>query len=427
MKELLYEWNPWWNKECSFNEVKRDLLNRLTAWVERKEIVAVIGGRRCGKTTLLYELIDWLINNRKVPPENIVFIKADDERANKENLINNALSEYEKWKKPKGRMFIFIDEIQELNDWQKTLKRIYDLEGKNKKIFISGSNASLLREELGHLLAGRNAYFELFPFSFRECLRANNITVSNEDDVIKNKAAIRNTFADYVSFGGYPEVVLERDEKRREELVHYHFDSIIFRDVVKRKKVRNTEKLVRIVDLYLQQISSLVNFSNIAKLVNLTTDSVTEYTKYLEEAYLIFANNVFAESLKKQFINPKKIYCIDTGMRRIVGFTFSQDAGRMEENITFIELKRRGYKTFYWAEKNECDILVSKGKDIIQAIQVCYELTPENREREIKGLIEAMEKFHLKEGTILTDNQTEKITIKEKTINCTPLWRWLIS
>ena len=267
----------------------------------------------------------------------------------------------------------------------------------------------------------------MFPFSFRECLRANNITVSNEDDVIKNKAAIRNTFADYVSFGGYPEVVLERDEKRREELVHYHFDSIIFRDVVKRKKVRNTEKLVRIVDLYLQQISSLVNFSNIAKLVNLTTDSVTEYTKYLEEAYLIFANNVFAESLKKQFINPKKIYCIDTGMRRIVGFTFSQDAGRMEENITFIELKRRGYKTFYWAEKNECDILVSKGKDIIQAIQVCYELTPENREREIKGLIEAMEKFHLKEGTILTDNQTEKITIKEKTINCTPLWRWLIS
>jgi len=321
--------------------------------------------------------------------------------------------------------FVFIDEIHEIPEWQKTLKRIYDLEQENKKIFISGSNASLLKEELSYLLTGRFAYFELFPFSFKEFLQAHSVYIKSDADIIRQKNTLRNLLIPYIEFGGFPEIVLEKDKDRKEELLRFYFESILYRDIVKRKNIRSVDKLDRLVKWYLQNISSYVNYEKLGKFCELSTDTIGEYTRYFDDAYLIFVVNILAFSLKKQFVNPKKIYCIDTGIRRLVGFVFSDDAGKMYENIVFTHLKRTGKSIYYWKNKYECDFLVQRRKNVEQVIQVSYDLTS-TREREINGLVEAMKQFHVRKGIVITQDYEVKETIDRKEIEFIPLWKWLL-
>ncbi len=422
MKDILYEWNPWWSGNYTFKGISREKIKDIIPWITRKEIISILGVRRSGKTTILFEIIEFLINN-KTNSKNILFIKADDDRIKKEELIDLALDEYQKLINPDLNIFVFIDEIQEIKDWQKTLKRIYDLHPEFK-LFITGSNASLLKEELGSFLAGRFSYFEIFPFNFREFLQANKVLLKNEKDIINNKNKIRNLLIEYVSYGSFPEVSLEKDEKIKKELINFYFDSIFYRDILKRKEIRNTDKLDKLAKYYLQNISSFSNFTKVAKLLELTTDSIVEYTRALEDAYLIFSINLFEFSYKKQIINPKKIYCVDTGIRNIVGFKFSEDIGKLYENIVFILLKRTTKEIYYWKNKYECDFIVKNGKNL-SAIQVCYDINS-SKERELKGIIEALREFKIKEGLIITDNYEAEERLEGKIIKFIPLWKWLL-
>jgi predicted AAA+ superfamily ATPase len=425
MKDILFDWNPWWEETYHFKKVKRDIFQHIKQWIKRKEIIAIFGVRRSGKTTELFEIIDYLIHEQNVNRENILFIKADDDRVEKKELINKALDEYITWKNPKGRIYVFIDEIQEIPEWQKTLKRIYDLEQENKKIFISGSNASLLKEELSYLLTGRFAYFELYPFTFKEFLRAQGITIKNETEIIRQKNTIRNLFLTYIEYGGFPEIVLEKNKERKEELLRFYFESILYRDIVKRKNIRNVEKLDRMVKWYLQNISTYVNYEKLGEYCELSTDSIGEYTRYLEDAYLIFVINIFAYSLKKQFVNPKKIYCVDPGIRRIVGFQFSDDVGKLYENIVFNHLKQTGKSIYYWKGKRECDFVIQNKKKIEQVIQVSYNIH-ESKEREINGILEAMKQFKISKGVIINQDYEAKKSIDGNTVEFVPLWKWLL-
>ncbi|MHA1550175.1 MAG: ATP-binding protein [Alphaproteobacteria bacterium] len=421
-KEILFEWNPWWTKGYKFEGITRDILTNLIPWIKRKEIISITGVRRAGKTTLMYETIDYLIK-KKINPKNILFIKADDDRVETEELIDESFKEYQRWINPQSKIFIFIDEIQEIKKWQKTLKRIYD-SNSDIKIFVSGSNASILKEDLSTLLAGRTAYFEVFPFSFLEFLKSRKIIIKNEFDCIKHKNEIKHLLTKFVENGSFPEVALEKDEKLKKELVRYYFDSIFYRDIIKKRKIRNPEKLEKLIKYYLQNVSNLANFTKISKPLELTTDSVGEYTKYLGDAYLIFHINLFEFSYKKQIINPKKIYCVDTGIRNIIGFNFSEDVGRLYENIVFIGLRKKFNEIFYWRNKNECDFIVKDGKKLT-AIQVCYDIK-KIKERELKGLLEAIDNFKLKKGLIITDDFEAEEIIDNKKIKYLPLWKWLI-
>ncbi|MBI4154804.1 ATP-binding protein [Candidatus Woesearchaeota archaeon] len=423
MRDVIIEWNPWWGKGYTFLGIKREKLYDLLPWFRRKEIISIVGVRRAGKTTLLFEIIDHLIRNEEVNNNNILFIKADDDRIDSIGLIDKSIDEYEKLINPEGKIFVFIDEIQEIKEWQKTLKRIYDLRGGNIKIFISGSNASLLREELSSL-AGRYAYFELFPFTFSEFLQTKGLIIKNKFEFMQERNKIRHFFIEYLTYGAFPEVTLEKDEKIKSELVKFYFDSIFYRDIIKRKGIRNPAKLEKLVKYFLQNISNLANFTKISKILELTTDSVSEYTKALEDAYLIFVVNLFEFSYKKQIINPKKIYCVDLGIRNIVGFKFSEDIGRLYENMVFIHLRRKAKEIFYWANKFECDFIIKDGKKL-EAIQVCYDLI-KSKNRELSGLLDALQHFKLKEGTILTENYEGEEKIKEKKIKYIPLWKWLL-
>lgn len=423
MEHILLEWNPWWEKEYIFQGIRREKLPDILPWLTRREIISIMGVRRSGKTTLLFEIIGHLLHKEKIPPKNIFFIKADDERLSSERILDNALDEYYKMQNPVGKLFLFIDEIQEIPGWQKTLKRIYDLQ-RDTKIFISGSNSSLMNQELSSLLAGRYASFELFPFTFSEFLQVKGIIIKADQSPVHYRNAIRHILPEYLSFGAFPEVILESDEKIKRELIRFYFDSIFYRDVIKRKNLRNPVKVEKLVKYFLQNISNLANFTKIGRGLELSPDSVGEYVRALEDAYLIFSMNILDFSYKKQVINPKKIYCVDTGIRNITGFTFSEDAGRIYENIVYITLRRKEKEIFYWIGKKECDFIIKRG-NAYEAIQVCYDLK-NTEEKEVRGLLDALHHFKLSKGAIITENIEKEEEKEGKKIRFIPLWKWLL-
>jgi predicted AAA+ superfamily ATPase len=169
------------------------------------------------------------------------------------------------------------------------------------------------------------------------------------------------------------------------------------------------------------------SYNSLRKIFKLgSVNSAISFVSFFEDSYMLFTVPKFDYSYKKQVINPKKVYSIDNGFSNINSASFSEDKGRMLENLAFLNL-RRGYREiFYFQEKGECDFVVKEREKIIQAIQVCYNLTEQNKERELNGLIEALNKFKLKEGLILTYNQADEFKIKSKTIKVIPVWRWLL-
>ena len=182
-----------------------------------------------------------------------------------------------------------------------------------------------------------------------------------------------------------------------------------------------------LVHLAVNSISKEISFNSIKKLLGLgSPTTVKEYFDYLENSFLVFLVPKFDYSLKKQVYSNKKVYAIDNGLAVYLGFRFSEDNGKLLENLVFIELKRRKKEIYYYAGKKECDFVMRDGIKIKEAVQVCFELSDENKEREIKGLLEAMEKFKLKEGLILTYDQEESLKKESKIIKVLPVWKWLL-
>ncbi len=429
-KEILVEWNPHWKKKARLKLIERELVKDIEQWLKRKEILGFIGVRRSGKTTLMSILISRL--SSKIPPENILFVKCDDDRVPKENLIDESIKNYRELINPRGKIFVFIDEVQEVDNWENTLKRIYDLE-KNMKIIISGSNFSMLKEDFSYRLAGRIAYFEVYPLSFKEFLKT-RLTIKDKISAISKKNEIKHHLFEYMELGGFPEVVLESDPVIKKQLLQFYFDTIIYRDIIKKRDIRNAAKMEKMVNLLLQNISNTMNFSKVGKDISLSVDTVGEYAGFLKDAYLVFNVPVGSYSVKAQEINPKKIYCIDSGIRNIKGFRFSLDYGRISENIVFIELKRRNFsdplsRIFYWHDKKqrETDFLVMNELKIIEAIQVCWDISqPEVREREVEGLLYALNEFDLDSGLIITEDYEGEEIIGDKRVIFIPLWFWLM-
>ncbi|MDO9528200.1 MAG: ATP-binding protein [Syntrophales bacterium] len=365
---------------------------------------------------------------RRSKKQNILFLNFEDDRFAEFTTADfqplyEAFLEVES---PVGRKYFFLDEIQNLPGWHRWVNRLYEFE--DIKLFITGSNSSILGGEAATVLTGRNRIMELYPFSFRELLRANDLSVEDRDFLITEKRVeIARLFNDYLVFGGFPEVVKSQDTS----LLQEYFRDIIFRDVVTRYSVRNVRE-IRELALYLASnlscMSSYKKLRDVISVNSLTT--VKNYIGYFEDVYLFFAAGLFDYSLKRQMYNPSKMYCVDHAIASSIAFKFSEDIGRTIENIVFIELKRRGLEVYYWKDKKgrECDFLIKKGRTITEAVQVSSNIsTMDTRDREITGAIAAAEEFGLKEVKMLTTEDLGSETVKGIKIQYIPIWRWLCS
>jgi len=378
--------------------IKREKLSKINFKVPHAIIIS--GIRRCGKSTLLRQII----NTRK----NFYYLNFEDPK-----LVNFELSDFDKLDKifmeEYGEHgYYFFDEIQNIKKWEIYVRSLLD---RNKKVIITGSNSSLLSRELGTRLTGRHIRYELFPFSYREMLTFK-----------KTKAGI-NSFKEYMNFGGFPEYIKYSKAEILEELLN----DILLRDIVVRYKLRSSKTVKELAIYLLSNIGREISYNKLKKTFNLgSTNTITSFISYFEDSYLLFTLSRFDYSIKKQIINPKKIYSIDNGMCSVNSISFSSDKGRMLENIVFINLRHNYKNLFYFRENKECDFIIKSKNKIKDAIQVCYKLNKDNKDREISGLIEAMNKFKLKKGLILTYNQNDKFVIHGNTIIVKPVWEWLM-
>lgn len=378
--------------------IPRELMSQIK--LQNKFAIIISGIQRSGKSTLMKTLA------KKIGC--FYYLNFEDPR-----LAGFELNDFERLEEIFGKVYgksdyFFFDEVQLVDRWEFYIRKLL---GQNKFAVITGSNASLLSRELGTKLTGRNLRYELFPFSYSEFLS------------FLGKTKSLKSFEEYLVDGGFPEYLFLKEPKILQDLL---IDTL-FRDIAIRHKIRNVKQLHELAVFLITNATKDFSYNNLRKMFNLgSTNSVSKFISFLEESYLVFTLPKFDYSLKKQAVNPKKIYIIDNGFIVQNSKSFSDDYGQLLENLVFISLKSRQNDLFYFREKNECDFLVRAGVKIREAYQVCYKLDDFNKEREINGLMEALEKFNLTEGTILTLNQSDKLKIKDKTILIKPVWEWLI-
>ncbi|MBU1203497.1 MAG: ATP-binding protein [Nanoarchaeota archaeon] len=397
-------------------------------------ITTIIGPRRAGKTYLCFKKIKELLKEA-IPKNNILYINFEDEKLigsdakDLDELLNKfyELSEINK----KYDIYLFLDEVHIVKNWDVWVRRINEMH-KNIKIILTGSSSKLLSREISTRLRGRVLSIELYPLSFKEYLNWGEInydikTLSNSKDRFK----IKKEFKKYLTEGGYP-AILTNKEIDSSTILQRQFETVIFRDIVERHNIKEIKKLRILAKLLFESVTKEISYNRLSNKLkslgfNISKNTIIEYISYFEDAYLFFQNLKYEYSLTKQLGSIKKVYCIDNGVLNSVSFKFSEDIGRLMENLVYVELKRRGKEIFYHKKNYECDFLVKEKNKITEVIQVTKELNDENSKREFGGLIEALEKYKLKMGTIITKDTEKEERIKGKMIKVTPIWKWLLT
>lgn len=359
----------------------------------------ISGIRRCGKSTLLNQLI-------KSRYEDAFFINFDDPR-----LFEFEINDFQildlHIKENKAKTLLF-DEIQVINGWEIYVRQKLD---EGYKVIITGSNASLLSQELGTRLTGRHLSKELFPFSYREFNNFYRLE-SNSESLQK-----------YLKTGGFPEFV----KTENPDILTTLFEDILYRDIAVRYGIRDVQSLKKLAVYLISNAGNLVTATKLTKVFSIkTAATILEYFSFLELSYLINFLPKFSYSIKAQLINPRKIYVIDPGIISTCSTTFTGNLGHILENVIYWHLRQKNYELYYFNENGrECDFIVFDNQKAIQIIQVCYELNHENTEREVLGLSEAMKFFNLESGTILTLNQEDQMIRNGKMISVIPTFRYL--
>jgi len=377
--------------------------------LEGDQVVVVSGVRRSGKSTLLRQIAGRCDDHH--------FIDFDDER-----LIDFTTADFADlmviFAKLSPARTILIDEIQNVAGWERFVRRIHD---EGYKVCLTGSNAKLLSSELATHLTGRHAKIELYPFSFAETLAFKG--VAHDRISASVKARLLGELDLYIAHGGFPEYLRYGDE----EFLKRTFDDIVYRDIVQRFGVRDVKAFRQVAHTIFSNVTSELSYNAMASMVGLKSAmTVRNYCGYLEESYLIFELFRYDYSVKRQNLSNKKMYVVDNGMRNVSAFRFSGDLGKLLENLVFVELKRRGKRLFFHRDKHECDFLLEERGGIAEALQVCHALDAVNIERERRGLAEAMRKFSLRSGTIVTYSQEETEETAEGTVRVVPAFKWLL-
>ena len=406
--------------------VRREILSTLCGFLDTREVVFISGIRRSGKSSLMALTAKELLTERGVNRSNILFVNFEDER-----FINFESDDFEKLyqtylelENPIGRKYLFFDEIQNLIGWERWINRLNEFE--DVKIFITGSNASLISSSVSTSLTGRNRQVQNQTFSFREYLWLLGLNVEERDFYLPEKMVeIKRGFEIYMKTGGFPEVLKNNDITLAEQ----YFKDIIHRDVVSRYNIRNVKE-IRELSLYLITNSGcLASYESLRDAIdakNATT--IKNYLTILEDVYLIRPLSLYDFSLKKQIYNPDKYYVNDTGFYFAVGFRFSENIGRVLESMVFQQLVRNGSDVYYWKSPkgSEIDFLVSGFNSKKEAIQVTYSITKDNYEREVSGFSAISKLLSDVDKLILTYDEESTIEHEDGQIRVMPVWKWML-
>lgn len=374
--------------------LEREILPKLN--LNENFVLIITGVRRCGKSTLMHQIA-------QLKTETKAWFNLEDSR-----IFGFELHDFNKFREVASEEteIYFFDEIQNVENWEIFIRELHD---DGKIICLTGSNASLLSKELGTKLTGRNVQVELFPFSYREFCRFLKLEKSEK------------SFSKYLHLGGFPAFLKSKQKEYLQQL----FKDVAYRDIIVRHGIRQADLFIEIALFLISNVGKEYSVNGIKKAFRVgSANSVANYVQWLEDAYLLFSLPRFSWSLKSIAKNPKKIYTIDAGFAHANSLSYSDDLGRLLENAVYLELRRQFSELFYFRENFECDFIVKEGKKIHTAIQVCWEVNPDNLEREMNGLLEALSYFGLEQGLIITMNQKDEIQKNGKQLKLIPAFEY---
>ncbi len=431
IRSILKDWNEWEGQQ-DIGIVRSAYLDRLGSLITgSNQVITITGPRRAGKSYLMRQMARRL-SDKGVRKENILFVNFEDPRfaSLDTKVLAQVYDVYKGFFSPIDTPYIFLDEIQEVTEWEKWVRTMHEL--RKAKIIVSGSNAQLLSRELGTLLTGRHIDLTVFPLSFAEYLTFNKMEVNGAFGVLGKTAEIDGLLHKYIESGSFPEVALS--VKKTEVLLNY-FDDILTKDLLKRFRVRKTPVMKALIKYYLSNAANLVSFTSVGKFLQANPHTIEKFSGYLEDVYLIFLLKRFSYKVKEQEKSPRKIYGIDTGLCNSLGFRFSENIGRLAENIVFLTLKRKQIldpqiELFYWkdAQHREVDFVIKHGLDVTSLIQVCWNMSDEKtKNRELRSLHKGMKNLNITNATVITDATEGEENLNGYTVKIIPLWKWLLA
>lgn len=396
--------------------VEREILEELKETIFVPQITVITGLRRVGKSTLLAQIAN------KYLKDGYYFVNFEDER-----LLNFQVKDFDLLHETLISMFgekqtFLFDEIQNVPEWERFVRRLHD---QGYKFIVTGSNASLLSQELGTRLTGRCLRVELFPFSFREFLSFRKVKVPDLKVLTtKQKGQLLKLTKEYIVSGGIPDSLKYPGLEIHKTL----YDDVLYRDIATRYKLDNVKSLKELTFYLISNISTLISFNKLKELLKLgSVNTVKSYIDYLENSWLFFVVNKYAYSVKEQQIAAKKVYGIDTGLVGSVGFSFSENMGKLMENVVYLQLRRKCQDIYYYktVQDYEVDFFLPKENAFIQVSQ--HFDVPETQERELRAITAAvLEQKKVTIHIVVTERDKQTIDREGLHIQIVPLYEWLL-
>jgi uncharacterized protein len=398
-----------------------------------KKATVCMGVRRSGKSTLMFQTIEKLIN-KGVPKSDILYLNFFDERLHTLKLeglkdITEAYYTLYPEKKNTATVYYFFDEIQMIEGWEAFTERL--LRTEKCEIYLTGSSARMLSREIATQMRGRAISWELFPFSFKEYLSYKGIAAPDNLSA-KSRMLIEKTFEEYMETGGFPETA--GSEKALRIKIHQeYFGAMLFRDLIERHDISHPKAVTDLAHWLSDNTASLYSVNNLTNYLKslghkVSKSSVSDYIQWFEDAYIFFTVRIFDASLARSNTNPKKIYCIDHSLVRSVSSGILVNSGHLLENLVFITLRRYSQNIYYYkcGSGKEVDFIITDKSGKKMLVQVCESMAdPKTKKREISALAEAMAELKLNSGIIVTLDKEETIQVETGEINLIPAWRFV--
>lgn len=419
MEEILIQQNPHWNNTPYQNLFFRGVFSRIRKQLSLKEIQIFLGLRRAGKSTLMRLTVNQLMQT--IDPKTILYLNLDDPYFSDiwkdAKQLYTVLSLAEKLTGQPIHI-LMLDEIQNILGWEKFVKSVYDSE-RFQKIIITGSNSSLLAGEYASLLSGRYVTTHVTPLSFAEILTMAGI--DHPLTLTQQKSKVLSLLDHHMQHGAFPEIIKIQDDTLKRDVLQGYYDSILLKDCIEQHTIRNTHYFKTLSLHLFANVGACCSYLSLAKALGSNENTMKDFVSYLENGFLFHQLRQFHFSSKIAKGHKKKIYAMDNGLITATTQLFSKNLGKLFENMVYTELvKQHCGNIAFHHEHKECDFVIQKDNTLI-AIQSCYVLNEQNRKREIEGLEDAMQKYGIKRGVIVTYDQEEVID-KEKQI--APFWKY---
>jgi uncharacterized protein len=430
--------SPWWVTgtidEAELGVERAAYLSGIMHEMNSEMVLVLAGIRRSGKTTLIKQAIGQLMA-QGVSPRRILYLSLDAFEVKQAFESIEEIADAFVTLAPKGKLYLFLDEVHYFPDWESQVKSVFDRYKKRLKLAITGSSATLIKSKKSAALTGRNVPITVYPFSFREFVSLKNPKLphpkssfaENYKTFSQSQDYLEKLLYEYLAYGGFPQICTTADTPDKKKYLQLYFDDIIFKDIIKIWGVKDANAISNLGLFLLQAncISQRFSYRKISEANGTDINTTMNYAGYLGLSYLFFFVEFYSKSLASRFKKEKKVFAIDTGLSN-ARFP-SGNFGALAENAAFLQLLRSGKNVYYWKNTHEVDLISDEfGKEPVP-IEVKYqnEINPED----FKGIYSFFKKFeNVKYGFMVTKDKFETIKTKDgRTVQLVPLWLFLLT